>query len=77
MRKIYVGNIPSAVTTTDIQSEFQSFGTIVDAQRLTDATGAPYGTVEFDNDNSAPAAITAKNGATVWGNVIAVEEYAV
>lgn len=77
MRKVYIGNIPSAVTVTDIETEFDNFGTIVEARLLSDPTGAPYGTVEYDNDDSAPAAIAAKHNTSCWGCTIVVQEYAV
>lgn len=77
MRKIFVTNIPSTVTVTDLENEFDGFGTIVEAERLNGPTGAPYGTVEYDNDDSAPAAIAAKHNTQCWGQTISVQEYAV
>lgn len=75
MKKIFLGDIPPAVTVNDITEVFDDYGTIVDAQRLNDPTGAPYGIVEYTTDDSAERAIEERNGSTTWGVTIVVTEY--
>ncbi|KAJ2883558.1 hypothetical protein FB639_002148, partial [Coemansia asiatica] len=62
--KIFVGGLPPSVADADLNSGFAQFGNIVDTKLIMDkATGRSrnFGFLQFDNDESALAAVKAGN----------------
>jgi RNA recognition motif-containing protein len=73
--KLFVGNLSYSTTEDRLQEAFAQFGEIRSAVILTDrATGQSrgFGFVEFDNEQSATAAINALNGTVLDGRSITV-----
>ncbi len=76
-KKLYVGNLPHAVTDSELQTIFEAHGTVESAQIITDRdTGRSkgFGFVEMASDDEAEAAITAMNGTEVGGRKLTVNE---
>lgn len=76
MKKLFVGNLPWAVTTDDLVQLFSQYGDVQDAIVLTDReTGRSrgFGFVEMP-DEQATAAIEALNGFELQGREIVVNE---
>ena len=74
-KNLYVGNLNYAVTHSDLQEWFTSFGTVQSAQVIQDrATGHSkgFGFVEMDTDAQAEAAIQGLNGHEHDGRRLAV-----
>src|SRR5215475_14365903 len=64
-RKLYVGNLSYGVSSSDLQTMFEAFGTVQSAQVIMDRdTGRSkgFGFVEMGSDAEAQAAITGLNG---------------
>ena len=75
--KIYVGNLPYAVTGDDLRSEFAQFGPVDSADVIMDRnTGRSkgFGFVEMSDDNEAKAAIEGLNGKDLQGRAMNVNE---
>lgn len=75
--KVYVGNLPYAVTDDDLRTEFSQFGTVDSADVIIDRnTGRSkgFGFVEMSDDNEAKAAIDALNGKDLQGRAMNVNE---
>jgi RNA recognition motif-containing protein len=75
--KIYVGNLPYAVTGDDLRTEFAQFGTVDSSDVIMDRnTGRSkgFGFVEMSDDNEAKAAIDALNGKDLQGRAMNVNE---
>ena len=75
--KIYVGNMPYAMTAEELQALFESFGTVAKANLAMDReTNRPrgFGFVEMPEDDQANAAIAALNGSEQGGRKLVVNE---
>ncbi len=76
-KKLYVGNLSYQVSDTDLQMLFESHGTVLSAQVISDRdTGRSkgFGFVEMESDEQAQAAITALNGQDHDGRQLTVNE---
>ena len=75
--RLYVGNLPYAVTELDLRDLFGGMGTVTDAKIVTDReTGRPrgFGFVEMSTEEEARKAIEEINGRDVQGRQVAVKE---
>src|SRR6185503_14029030 len=75
--RLYVGNLPYAVTELDLRDLFSGLGTVTDAKIVTDReTGRPrgFGFVEMSTEDEARKAIEELNGRDVQGRQVAVKE---
>src|SRR5947208_14009137 len=75
--RLYVGNMPYAVTELDLRDLFGGIGTVTDAKIVTDReTGRPrgFGFVEMSTEDEARKAIEEINGRDVQGRQVAVKE---
>ena len=75
--RLYVGNLPYAVTELDLRDLFGGLGTVTDANIVTDReTGRPrgFGFVEMSTEDEARKAIEEINGRDVQGRQVAVKE---
>jgi cold-inducible RNA-binding protein len=75
--RLYVGNLPYAVTELDLRDLFGGLGTVTDAKIVTDReTGRPrgFGFVEMSTEEEARKAIEEINGRDVQGRQVAVKE---
>jgi RNA recognition motif-containing protein len=76
-KKLFVGGIPWATTSDDLQQLFSQHGTVASATVITDKmTGRSrgFGFVEFENDAEADAATTALNNSDYNGRTLVVKE---
>jgi RNA recognition motif-containing protein len=76
-KKLYVGNLPYGISSSDLQSLFSQHGTVESAEVINDrATGRSkgFGFVEMANDDEAQAAINALNGQQHQGRALTVNE---
>jgi RNA recognition motif-containing protein len=76
-KKLYVGNLPYAITDSDLQQMFGAHGTVQSAQIIMDRdTGRSkgFGFVEMSTDAEAQAAIAALNGQEREGRSLTVNE---
>ena len=76
-KKLYVGNLTYAVTHSDLQEWFTSFGTVQSAQVIQDremGRSKGFGFVEMDTDAQAEAAIQGLNDHEHDGRRIVVSE---
>lgn len=76
-KKLYVGNLPYGITSSDLERVFQAHGTVESAQVITDRdTGRSkgFGFVEMRNDQEAQQAIQALNGQDFNGRELTVNE---
>jgi RNA recognition motif-containing protein len=76
-RKLYVGNLTYGVSSSDLETMFQPFGTVQSAQVITDRdTGRSkgFGFVEMGSDQEAQAAIAAMSGKEMDGRQLTVNE---
>ena len=72
--RLYVGNLPYAVTELDLRDLFGGIGTVTDAKIVTDReTGRPrgFGFVEMSTEDEARKAIEEINGRDVQGRQVA------
>lgn len=75
--KLFVGNLPHAHTSKDLETMFQPFGTVKSAQVILDRmTGQSrgFGFVEMETAEQAEAAKAALNGSVVGGRTLTVNE---
>ncbi len=75
--KLYVGNLSSETTDTQLKDLVAAFGTPTSAQVAKDKTTGQargFGFVEFSNDEEARAAIAGLNGKEVNGKALKVNE---
>jgi RNA recognition motif-containing protein len=73
--KLYVGNLPTEVTETELKELFSPSGTVKSASIATDRETSQqrgFAFVEMATEEEAQAAITAVNGHNLRGKVIAV-----
>ena len=76
-KKLYVGNLPYSVDSSELEQMFTAHGTVTSAQIITDReTGRSKGFrfVEMANDQEAEAAINAMNGQDNGGRPLTVNE---
>ena len=76
-RKIYVGNLSYATTSSDIEQLFSAHGQVQSAEVISDReTGRSkgFGFVEMGSDEEAQAAIAALNGVEHDGRNLTVNE---
>ena len=76
-KKLYVGNLPYSVDSSELETLFGQHGTVVSAQIINDRdTGRSkgFGFVEMGTDEEAQAAITALNGQEHSGRALTVNE---
>ena len=77
MKKIFVGSLPWATTSEDLQSLFAKYGSVLRADVLKDKmTGRSrgFGFVEMENDAEAEKAIQELNGSDLDGRKLVVNE---
>jgi len=76
-KKLFVGGIPWATTSDDLQQLFSAHGTVSSATVITDKMSGRsrgFGFVEFANDAEADAAIAALNNSQYGGRTLVVKE---
>jgi len=76
-KKLYVGNLNYAVTSSDLEALLSPHGTVISAEVISDRmTGRSkgFGFVEMDSENDALAAIEALNGQESDGRTLTVNE---
>ncbi|MCS7032501.1 MAG: RNA-binding protein [Phycisphaerae bacterium] len=76
-KKLYVGNLPYSVDSSELQALFAPHGTVVSAQVISDReTGRSkgFGFVEMSTEAEAQAAIAALNGKESGGRPLTVNE---
>lgn len=76
MKKIYVGNLPSSATETQVRELFVPHGTVSSVSLVTDReTGRPrgFGFVEME-DSGLDKSVKALNGYKMDGNTLKVNE---
>jgi len=76
-KKLFVGGIPWATTSDDLQQLFSQHGTVASATVITDkmtCRSRGFGFVEFENDAEADAATTALNNSDYNGRTLVVKE---
>ena len=76
-KKLYVGNLPYSVDSSELEQMFSAHGQVTSAQIITDReTGRSkgFGFVEMANDAEADAAINAMNGQDNGGRPLTVNE---
>lgn len=76
-KKLYVGNLPWSVTSSDLQSLFAAHGRVVSAEVITDReTGRSrgFGFVEMETDEDCKAAIAALHETDCKGRNMTVNE---
>ena len=76
-KKLYVGNLPYGVSSSDLERVFEGYGTVESAQVINDRdTGRSkgFGFVEMRNDQEAQEAIQALNGQDFNGRALTVNE---
>ena len=75
--KLFVGSLPWSVDDSQLQSTFETHGTVVSAKVIKDrATGRSrgFGFVEMENSSDAQNAIKALNESNLAGRNIVVNE---
>jgi RNA recognition motif-containing protein len=76
-KKLFVGGLPWATTSEELEELFAAHGTVVTAKVITDrVTGKSrgFGFVEMDSNDDADKALQALNGADYQGRTITVNE---
>ncbi|MFT3786784.1 MAG: RNA-binding protein [Tepidisphaeraceae bacterium] len=76
-KRLYVGNLPYSVDSSELQDMFGAHGNVTSAQVISDRdTGRSkgFGFVEMDTDDAAAAAIAALNGKEMGGRALTVNE---
>ena len=76
-KKLFVGGIPWATTSDDLQQLFSAHGAVTSATVITDKMSGRsrgFGFVEFENDAEADAATNALNNSQYGGRTLVVKE---
>jgi RNA recognition motif-containing protein len=76
-KKLFVGSLPWATTSDDLQQLFSQHGTVASASVITDKMSGRsrgFGFVEFENDAEADAAMNALNNTDYQGRTLVVKE---
>ena len=75
--KIYVGNLPYSVTSSDLSELFEEHGQVVDAQVVSDReTGRSrgFGFIDMPDSSEANEAIKALNATNLKGRTLTVNQ---
>ena len=75
--KIYAGNLSYSVTSEDLRTAFEEYGTVDSAEVVMDRDtnrSKGFGFTEMSNDEEARAAIAALNGKDMDGRSLNVSE---
>jgi len=73
--KLYVGNLSFNITENDLHDAFAAFGTVIEANLMTDRmSGRPrgFGFVTMSTDEEAQKAIDGLNGTDLGGRALTV-----
>ena len=74
-KKLYVGNLPFSTTADDLLEAFGNFGTVTQAQVVSDRdTGRSRGFAFVEMAHGAEGAIANLNGAQFQGRTLTVNE---
>lgn len=76
-KKIYVGNLPWATTSSDLEAMFGEFGDVASAEVIMDRdTGRSrgFGFVQMPDNGAADSAMNALNGKEMNGRPLVVNE---
>ncbi len=76
-KKLFVGNLPHAVTDSQLKNLFEEHGAVASARVIMDRDSGRskgFGFVEYDDDAAAQSAIRAMNGKEVDGRPLTVNE---
>ncbi len=76
-KKLFVGNLPFAMTDANLGEIFSAYGNIVAANVVVDKfskRSKGFGFVEFENEEDAAKAMEALNNSEQMGRNIAVKE---
>ena len=76
-KKLFVGGLPYATTSDELQNHFAAAGSVVSAQIITDkfsGRSKGFGFVEMSSDEEAAKAIEMFNGQDFGGRSLAVNE---
>lgn len=76
-KKIYVGNLPWATTSSDLEAMFREYGDVASAEVIMDReTGRSrgFGFVQMPSNEAADQAMNALNGKDVNGRPLVVNE---
>jgi RNA recognition motif-containing protein len=76
-KKIYVGNLPWATTSSDLENMFREFGDVQSAEVIMDReTGRSrgFGFVQMPSNEAADQAMNALNGKDMNGRPLVVNE---
>jgi RNA recognition motif-containing protein len=74
-KNIYVGNLPFSATASDLEQAFGQFGTVTQAQVVSDReTGRSRGFGFVEMSDGGDEAIAALNGAQFQGRALTVNE---
>lgn len=76
-KKLFVGNLPFAMTDADLSSIFSAYGAVTSANVVVDKfskRSKGFGFVEFENDEDAAKAMEALDNSEQMGRNIAVKE---
>ncbi len=76
-KKIYVGNLPWATTSSDLEAMFQEYGEVTSAEVIMDReTGRSrgFGFVQMPGNEEADSAMNALNGKDMGGRPLVVNE---
>lgn len=71
--RIYVGNLPSHVSSRDVENEFRKYGNIIKCDVKKTVSGAAFAFIEFEDARDAADAIKEKDGCEFEGNKLRVE----
>ena len=73
--KLFVGNLPFAVTQSDLEELFSQFGTVTSVNLITDRMSGRskgFAFVEFETEEAAKAAVEALHGNDFQGRNLVV-----
>lgn len=76
-KKLFVGNLPFAMTDANLQELFSPYGAIVSANVVVDKfskRSKGFGFVEFESEEDAAKAMESLNNSEQMGRNIAVKE---
>jgi RNA recognition motif-containing protein len=76
-KKLFVGNLPFAMTDQNLGEIFAAYGAVVSANVVIDKfskRSKGFGFVEFENEEDAAKALEALNNSEQMGRNIAVKE---
>ena len=76
-KKLYVGNLPYSVGSSELEALLSQHGTVTSAEVISDRTTGQskgFGFVEMESDDEADAAIAALNGQPHEDRTLTVNE---